>query len=171
MTPLGGCIRLFLKKSFLISVLTKKIPNGAENVFLSIVQVVTEVLYKSHFSLQMENFPIPVAEHSGHWYAIDQCNTRIYILMSRWRDTREDWNNAHSKLLSPSSCDTICARTLLFSWCTCSCTSVLPALLVSRKWKSSVLTENAIRTYCLTLILWQYLTLATNSKFDAVLSK
>ena len=41
------------------------IPNGAENVFLSIVQAVTEVLNKSHFSLQMGNCPIPVAEHSG----------------------------------------------------------------------------------------------------------
>ena len=40
-------------------------PNGAENVFLSIVQAVTEVLNKSHFSLQMENCPIPIAEHSG----------------------------------------------------------------------------------------------------------
>ena len=32
---------------------------------LSIVQAVTEVLNKSHFSLQMGNCPIPVAEHSG----------------------------------------------------------------------------------------------------------
>ena len=48
---------------FQISVLTQKIPNGAENVFLSIVQAVTEVLNKSHFSLQMENCPIPIAEH------------------------------------------------------------------------------------------------------------
>ena len=28
-------------------------------------QAVTEVLNKSHFSLQMGNCPIPVAEHSG----------------------------------------------------------------------------------------------------------
>ena len=41
------------------------IPNGAEIVFLSIVQAVTEVLNKSHFSLQMGNCPIPDAEHSG----------------------------------------------------------------------------------------------------------
>ena len=65
-TPLGGCIGLFLKKIFKISILTLKIPNGTENVFLSIVQAVTEVLNKSHFSLQMGNCPIPVAEHSGH---------------------------------------------------------------------------------------------------------
>ena len=30
-----------------------------------IVQAVTEVLNKSHFSLQMGNCPIPIAEHSG----------------------------------------------------------------------------------------------------------
>ena len=36
-------------------------------MFLSIVQAVTEVLNKSRFSLQMENCPIPVAEHSGPW--------------------------------------------------------------------------------------------------------
>ena len=35
------------------------------NVFLLIVQAVTEVLNKSHFSLQMGNCPIPVAEHFG----------------------------------------------------------------------------------------------------------
>ena len=27
---------------------------------------VTEILKKSHFSFQMGNYPIPVAEHSGH---------------------------------------------------------------------------------------------------------
>ena len=37
----------------------------AENVFLSIVQAVAEVLNKSHFSLQMGDCPIPVAEDSG----------------------------------------------------------------------------------------------------------
>ena len=41
------------------------IPNGAENVFLLIEKAATEVLNKSHFSLQMGNCPIPVAEHSG----------------------------------------------------------------------------------------------------------
>ena len=40
-------------------------PNGTENVFLSIAQAVTEVLKKSHFSLQMGKCPIPVAEDSG----------------------------------------------------------------------------------------------------------
>ena len=45
------------------------ISNGAENVFLSIVQAVTEVLNKSHFSLQMGNCPIPVAEDSGLFLA------------------------------------------------------------------------------------------------------
>ena len=55
----------FEKFPIRISVLTLKIPNGAENVFLLIVQAVTEVLNKSHFSLQMGNCPIPVAEHSG----------------------------------------------------------------------------------------------------------
>ena len=34
-------------------------------MFLSIVKAVTEVLNKSHFSFQMVNFPIPVAQHSG----------------------------------------------------------------------------------------------------------
>ena len=48
-----------------ISVYTKEIPNGAENEFLSIVQAVTEVFNKAHFSLQMGNCPIPVAEDSG----------------------------------------------------------------------------------------------------------
>ena len=41
------------------------IQNGVENVFLLIVQAVTEVLNKSHLSLQMGNCPISVAEHSG----------------------------------------------------------------------------------------------------------
>ena len=50
-----------LKNSHLIAI---QIPNGAENVFLSIVQAVTEVLNKSNFSLQMGNCPIPLAEHS-----------------------------------------------------------------------------------------------------------
>ena len=36
-----------------------------ENVFLSIVQAAMEVLKESHFSLQMGNCPIPVAEDSG----------------------------------------------------------------------------------------------------------
>ena len=40
-------------------------PNEAENVFLLIEQAVTEVFNKSHFSLQMGNCPIPVAEDSG----------------------------------------------------------------------------------------------------------
>ena len=30
------------------------------------MQVVTEVLNKSHHSLQMGNCPIPIAEHPGH---------------------------------------------------------------------------------------------------------
>ena len=42
-----------------------KIPNRVENVFLPIAQAATEVLNNSHFSLQMGNCPIPVAEHSG----------------------------------------------------------------------------------------------------------
>ena len=37
---------------------------GQKMYFLSIVQAVMEVLNKSHFNLQMGNFPIPVAEHS-----------------------------------------------------------------------------------------------------------
>ena len=38
---------------------------GRKCIFdLSIVQAVTEVLYKSRFSLQMGNCPIQVAEHS-----------------------------------------------------------------------------------------------------------
>ena len=41
-------------------------PNGAENAFLSILQAVMEFLKKSHYSLQMGNCPIPVAEDSGH---------------------------------------------------------------------------------------------------------
>ena len=41
------------------------IQNGAENISLLIVQAVTEVLNKSHFSLQMRNCPIPIAEDSG----------------------------------------------------------------------------------------------------------
>ena len=41
------------------------IPNGAENVFLLIVQAVMEVLNKSHFCLQMENCPIPVQSILG----------------------------------------------------------------------------------------------------------
>ena len=45
----------------------KVIPNGEENVFLWIMQAVMEVLNKSHFSLQMENCPIPIAEHSGKY--------------------------------------------------------------------------------------------------------
>ena len=36
-----------------------------QNVFLSIVQAVMEVLNKSHFILQMENCLITVAEHPG----------------------------------------------------------------------------------------------------------
>ena len=44
-------------------------PHGAENVFLSIVQAAMEVLKKSHFSLEMGNCPIPVAEDSGLYLA------------------------------------------------------------------------------------------------------
>ena len=35
-------------------------------VFSSILQALTEVLNKFHFSLQMGNYPIPIADHSGH---------------------------------------------------------------------------------------------------------
>ena len=42
------------------------IPNGEQNVFLSNVQAIMEVLKKSHFSLKIGNCPIPLAEHSGH---------------------------------------------------------------------------------------------------------
>ena len=37
-----------------------------QKTFLSIVQAVTEILKKSHFSFQMGNCPIPVAKYSGH---------------------------------------------------------------------------------------------------------
>ena len=43
----------------------KRFPNVAKDVSLSILQAVSEVFNKSHFSLQMGNYPIPVAEHSG----------------------------------------------------------------------------------------------------------
>ena len=58
----------FLKKFLLkFPFSLKRFQNGAENVFSSIVQAVTEVLNKSHFSLQMGNCPVPVAEHSGQY--------------------------------------------------------------------------------------------------------
>ena len=43
--------------------------NGAENVSLSIVQAVTEVLNKSHYGnshFQMRQNLVTIAEHSGH---------------------------------------------------------------------------------------------------------
>ena len=63
------------------------IPNRAENVFLSIVQAVTEVLNKSHFSLQMGNCPIPIAEHSGPYLLpafFDLLRSRYGALSARY---------------------------------------------------------------------------------------
>ena len=45
----------YSKKSYLL-----------QQKYLQCVQAVTEVLSKSHFSLQVGNCPIPVAEHSGN---------------------------------------------------------------------------------------------------------
>ena len=56
-------------------------------MFLSIVQAVTEVLNKSHFSLRMGNYPIPVAEHSGQYvlYTLGRIpiGHRLYLLLKR----------------------------------------------------------------------------------------
>ena len=61
----------FLKNFFFLDFHSHiKDSKWAENVFLSIVQAVTEVLNKSHFSLQMGNYPIPVAEDSGLYHLL-----------------------------------------------------------------------------------------------------
>ena len=71
-TPLGGCVGLFLKNFFSNFLSHIKDSNGAENIFLSFVQAVIEVLKKSHFNLQMGNCPIPIAEDSGqHLESLD----------------------------------------------------------------------------------------------------
>ena len=43
------------------------------------MQAVTEVLNKSHFSLQMGNCPIPIAEHSGHLQLATTQNFEILL--------------------------------------------------------------------------------------------
>ena len=81
-TQLGFVYNFFWNISFQISVHTQ---NGAENVFLSIVQAVTEVLNKSHFSLQMGNCPIPVAEHSGHSLNYFTCSNGNSFDLGQWQ--------------------------------------------------------------------------------------
>ena len=55
----------------------------AENVFLSIVQTKTEVLNKSHFSLQMGNCPIPVVEHSGPCRQLHTGYAQLFVSLLR----------------------------------------------------------------------------------------
>ena len=77
-------------------------PNGAENVFLSIVQAVMEVLNKSHFSLQMGNFPIPVAEHSV--LSVVRIDFHISESSTIWFDNhRESQSELRVHLLSSTS--------------------------------------------------------------------
>ena len=59
----------------------------AKNLFLSIVQAVTEVLKKSHFSLQIGNCTIPVAEESGH----DHVTTSFPDVMGNRVKKRQDF--------------------------------------------------------------------------------
>ena len=64
--PIRGLYRIFFEKIVFKFPFSHKSSKGGK-FFSSIVQAVTEVLNKSHFSLQMGNCPIPVAEHFGHY--------------------------------------------------------------------------------------------------------
>ena len=70
----------------------KKIPNGAENVFLGIEQAVTEVLNKFHYPnshLQMRQNAISVAEHSQHY--LFPWGTGSGLIVSKMVRVNENW--------------------------------------------------------------------------------
>ena len=70
-TPLGGCKGYFLK--FLFSNFRSHIKGskwGRKCIFMNYT-CCNGSPQKSHFSLQIGNCPIPVAEHSGHSHLLD----------------------------------------------------------------------------------------------------
>ena len=80
-TPLGGCIGYFLK--FLFSNFRSHIKDskwGRKYIFTNYTCCKGSP-QKSHFSLQMGNCPIPIAEDSGHSFF---SNFRSNIKDSKW---------------------------------------------------------------------------------------